>query len=70
MQDIPKMHDVILDGGMAAVATGTAQIAATQDTDLWPLIIGVAAPIVKEALFRLIDKIGTIRKARKERRAK
>ena len=63
------INKVILDAGIATTATAGAQIAANQPTDWTPIIVGVLAPIVKEALFKLIDKIGTIRKNRKEKKA-
>lgn len=65
---IEKINNIVLDGGIAAVATGTTQIASGNETDLTPIIVGVFAPIIKEALFRLIDKIGTLRQNKKARK--
>lgn len=59
------MNKTILDAGIAATATATTQIASNIPTDWTPIIVGVLAPIIKEALFKLIDKIGTNRKKRK-----
>lgn len=57
----------ILDAGMTGGVTAAAQVTANQDPNLWPLIIGVFAPIVKEALFRLIDRLVEKNKQRKKK---
>lgn len=63
------MQNYLLDATMSASVCGTAQIIQGQDPNMLPLVLGVFAPIIKEALFRLIDKIGTLHKQRKERKS-
>ena len=58
------MHKNILDAGIATAATATTQVANSLPLDWTPIIVGVIAPILKEALFKLIDKIGKNRKAK------
>jgi hypothetical protein len=64
------MQNYILDASMSGGITAAAQITTGQDPNMLPIIVGILAPVIKEALFRLIDKIGTLHKERKERRAK
>ena len=63
-------HNTLLDAGMSAVATGATQVSAGYDPsdNPWPIIVGIMAPIIKEALFKLIDKIGTLHRERKAKR--
>lgn len=62
------MQNYILDAGMATSISAAAQVATDQDPNIIPIIVGILAPIVKEALFKLIDKIGTLHVEHKEKR--
>lgn len=62
------MENYILDAGMSGSITAAAQVAQNQDPNVWPIIVGILAPIIKEALFKLIDKIGTLNRTRKAKK--
>lgn len=58
------MNKYILDATLGAGATATTQVANSLPVDWTPIIVGVFAPILKEALFKLIDKIGQRKRAK------
>lgn len=58
------MNKTILDAGIATGAAAGTQIANSIPVDWTPIIVGVLAPIIKEALFKLIDKIGQRKRAK------
>jgi hypothetical protein len=62
------MQNYILDAGMSGGTAAAVQISTGQDPNILPIIVGILAPVIKEALFRLIDKIGTLNKERKAKK--
>ena len=62
------MQNYILDAGMSGGTAAAVQISTGQDPNILPIIVGILAPVIKEALFRLIDKIGTLNKQRKAKK--
>lgn len=62
------MQNYILDAGMSGGTAAAVQISTGQDPNILPIIVGILAPVIKEALFRLIDKIGTLHKERKAKK--
>lgn len=62
------MQNYILDAGMSGGTAAAVQISTGQDPNILPIIVGILAPVIKEALFRLIDKIGTFHKERKAKK--
>jgi len=63
-----RINSIILDAGTGTVAAGAVQVAHNMDPNTTAILAGIFAPIIKEAIFRLIDKIGTMRKNKKARK--